>query len=108
MQSALASAIGLPSRSMSAARMLGVVTPPDGSNNFIIPLRDDVKGAERLRRPSSGTHDAARWVDVLSIEHMICVVKPWAGGGVSTEWYAQRRPTHPIWYCQSIAAQRSS
>jgi hypothetical protein len=53
-------------------------------------------------------HDAARWVDVLSIEHMIYVVKPWACGGVETERYAQRLPTNPIWYRQSIAAQRSS
>jgi hypothetical protein len=28
--------------------MLGFVTPPDVSSNFIIPLRDDLKGAERL------------------------------------------------------------
>jgi len=43
MQSAVDSAIGLPSKSMSASRMLGFVTPPDVSSNFIIPLLDDVK-----------------------------------------------------------------
>jgi hypothetical protein len=43
MQSALDSAIGLPSRSTSAVWMLGFVTPPDVSSNFIIPLLDDVK-----------------------------------------------------------------
>src|SRR5262245_40748583 len=65
MQSAPDSAIGLPSRSTSAARMLGFVTPPDVSSNFIIPLLDDVKGAERLLQLSSLKQYKASWVDVL-------------------------------------------
>jgi hypothetical protein len=48
------------------------------SSNFIIPLLDDVKGAERLLQPSSGKQYEASWVDVMSIEHMIYVVKQWA------------------------------
>ncbi|MBK8032187.1 MAG: hypothetical protein IPK17_22455 [Chloroflexi bacterium] len=69
MQSALESAIGLPSRSISASRMLGFVMPPDVSSNFIIPLLipllDDVKGAERLLQPSSVKQYEARWVGVI-------------------------------------------
>jgi hypothetical protein len=38
MQRALASAIGFPSRPISASRMLGFVTPPDVRSNFIIRL----------------------------------------------------------------------
>src|SRR4051794_6798267 len=75
MQSALDSAIGLPSRPMSASWMLGFVTPPDVSSNLIIPLLNDVKGAERLLQPSSLKQYEARWVDVMSIEHMIYMVK---------------------------------
>jgi len=93
---------------MSASRMLGFVTPPDVSSNFIIPLLDDVKGAERLFQPSSGKQYEARWVDVMSIEHMIYVVKQWACGVVETERYAHRQQTNPIWYSQGIAAQRRS
>src|SRR5689334_1650607 len=48
MQRALHSAIGLPSRSMSALRMLGFVTPPEVRRYFIIPLLVDGMGAERL------------------------------------------------------------
>lgn len=48
MQSALASAIGLPSRSTRALWMLVFLMPAEVSRNFIIPLLDDFMKAERL------------------------------------------------------------
>src|ERR1700730_5774360 len=48
MQRALDSAIGLPSRSTRALRMLSLLMPAEVSRNFMMPLLDDLMGAERL------------------------------------------------------------
>src|SRR5687767_15013940 len=56
MQRALDSAIGLPSRSTSALRMLVFLMPAEVSRNFMMPLLVDLMGAER---PSSlSSYDA--------------------------------------------------
>src|SRR2546423_636291 len=53
MQRALASAIGLPRRSMSALWMLVFLMPAEVSRSFTIPLLADVMGAERLLQARS-------------------------------------------------------
>src|SRR6185369_17575916 len=75
MQSALDSAIGLPSRSMSASRMLGFVTPPDVRSNFIIPLLDDVKEPNHSFSRPHLSNMRQVGLTCLSIEQMIYEVK---------------------------------
>src|SRR5262245_20062116 len=50
MQRALHSAIGLPSRSMSALWMLKFLMPAEVRRYFMVPLLADVMGAFQLRR----------------------------------------------------------
>ena len=99
MQSAVDSAIGLPSRSTSASRMLGFVTPPDVSRNFIIPLLDDFKGAESLLQPSARKPYETSGVDTL--DHRtnelycqtvgMCAVRQGQATAGGSDW-KERRP----------------
>src|SRR4029078_11050501 len=68
MQRALHSAIGLPSRSMSALWMLMFLMPAEVRRYFMVPLLADVMGAERLRSTPIIAHMCGRRVTVRASE----------------------------------------
>src|SRR5689334_10851057 len=64
MHRALDSAIGLPSRSTRASRMLAFVTPPDVRRSFMVPPESQSDGRVLRRNPVAG----ARLFGVESIQ----------------------------------------